>query len=384
MKTRLLIAFVIGALGLMWPLDLRAGDLTPSAAPGPTMHTLEEIYQQHLETQQQLLATQQQVAELQQALAAGALISAYIPVGMALIPAGTFQMGDNYSEGRPHERPVHTLYVSGFYMGKFAVSNDELREVLQWAYDEGLVGATANAVTNNEGTAQVLVDLGDTECQISFSGGTFSVDSGKATFPCIEVSWYGAQAYCNYKSDMEGLQRCIDFSDWSCDYSAKGYRLPTEAEWEKAARGGLTGHHFPWESSGGAYSNHIDGSKANYGGSGDPYEDAERTETTPVGYYDGSQTPSGSDMANGYGLYDMAGNVWEWCSDWYLSDWYDRPGATQKDTRGPVGSLSARVVRGGSWYASTVATLNQRCANRSSVSPSDLSYVSGFRCARGL
>lgn len=217
------------------------------------------------------------------------------PAGMVLVDADSFQMGDNYNEGGSDERPVHDVYVSGFYMDRYEVSNEQMREVLQWAYDTNKIGATANTVTNNEGSAQELLELNDADCQISFSNGTFTVDSGKGNVPCVEVSWYGAQAYCNYKSDIDKLGRCIDFSDWSCDFGKNGFRLPTEAEWEKAARGGLRGHHYPWDSRGGAYGAHIDGSKANYWTSGDPYDNA----ATPVGYYNGSQTPVGSDTAPG-------------------------------------------------------------------------------------
>ena len=299
------------------------------------------------------------------------------PAGMVLVDAGSFQMGDNYSEGAPDERPVHEVYVSAFYMDRYEVSNEQMREVLQWAYDTNKIGATASTVTNSEGNAQELLDLDATDCQISFSGGTFTVDSGKGNVPCVEVSWYGALAYCNYKSDMDKLGRCIDFSDWSCDFSETGYRLPTEAEWEKAARGGLRGHHFPWDSLGGADSAHIDGSKANYWSSGDPYDNA----TTPVGYYNGSQTPVGTDTANGYGLYDMAGNVFEFCWDWYQTDWYSQPGATQEDTRGPTGPLSYHVLRGGSW--SSIAGFLP-CAGRGYPFPGLTSSHFGFRCARGL
>ena len=300
------------------------------------------------------------------------------PPDMAYVPAGSFQMGDNYSEGDSDERPVHTVYVSGFYMDKYEVTNEQMREVMQWAYDQGIVGATASTVTNREGAAQELLDLDESTCQMSFSGGTFVVDAGQANFPCVEVSWYGAQAYGNYKSDMAGLTRCIDFADWSCDFTKNGYRLPTEVEWEKAARGGPTGHHFPWVSFGAAYGDHIDGSKANYNGSSDPYEAFSPPRTTPVGYYDGNQTPSGTDMANGYGLYDMAGNVWEWCWDWYQGDWYSQAGATQNDTSGPA-TGSSRVLRGGSWY---FVTAHLRCAYRH-LSPSP-DFSGGFRCARGL
>jgi len=268
--------------------------------------------------------------------------------------------------------------VSAFYMDKFEVTNEKMRQVLQWAYNNTLVNANAGAASNIEGDTRLLLDLADGDCQIDFSGGVFTVVSGKENFPCIEMTWYGAAAYCNYRSDMEGLSRCIDFTDWSCDFSSNGYRLPTEAEWEKGARGGLTGHHFPWPSLGGSWSNHVDGSKGNYWLSGDDYESG-GTRSTPVGYYDGSQKPSGVDMANGYGLYDMAGNVWEWCWDWFQSDWYSQPGATQNDTSGPA-SGTRRVLRGASWQNHPYRFC---CSHRYvGYDPTWTEFDIGFRCVR--
>ena len=301
------------------------------------------------------------------------------PLGMSLIPEGTFQMGDNYSEGEIDERPIHNVFVSAFYMDQLEVTNEKLREVLQWAFDNGKISATATTVANLEGNQQELLDLESPLIEISFSNNSFVVDSGRENFPCVEVTWFGAQAYCNYRSDIEGLERSVDFNNWSVDLTKNGYRLPTEAEWEKAARGGLTGHHFPWDSGGGSFEEHIDGSRANYDGSRDPFEDS-FVGSTPVGYYNGSQTPMGEDMANGFGLYDMAGNMWEWCSDWWQSDWYSLPDSSTSNTQGPANGTS-KCNRGG--------TFNDferfiRCASRNHSAPSNSHYSIGFRSARSL
>jgi formylglycine-generating enzyme required for sulfatase activity len=267
------------------------------------------------------------------------------PPGMVFIPAGSFQMGDNFSERGSNELPVHTVYVSAFYMDRYEVTNDEMVRVLNWAYGQGKLTVSASSVRNAEGNSQELVDLDDSNCRISWNGSQFVMKATNGSgYPCVEVTWYGAVAYCNYRTQMEGGGRtsCYNLSDWSGNWSATGYRLPTEAEWEKAARGGLSGQRFPWGAT-------IQHARANY------YSDSSSTyDTSPTrGYHpnwvDGGwpyTSPVGAFAPNGYWLYDMAGNVWEWCGDWYSSGYYEVSPGT--DPRGPA-SGSYRVYRGGSW-----------------------------------
>ncbi|MDB4808999.1 formylglycine-generating enzyme family protein [Verrucomicrobiales bacterium] len=271
------------------------------------------------------------------------------PAGMVLIPAGDFQMGRQSGSGGADELPLHTVMVSAFYLDQF--------EVTKALWDEVKTYADAYGYT------------------FSNSG------SGVGDHPVNRVNWYDCVKWCNARSEKEGLapvyytdagfttvyktgEGAAPFANWAVN----GYRLPTEAEWEKAARGTLVGNTFPW-------GNTIGGGDANYRGSGDLFEDG----TTPVGYYDGRQVPAGEDRANGYGLYDMAGNVYEWCWDYYDLDYYGSSPAT--DPRGGTSASGARVLRGGSWtYNADIL----RCAGRHSNNPVFEILTFGFRSARGL
>ncbi|HEV58481.1 MAG TPA: formylglycine-generating enzyme family protein, partial [Phycisphaerales bacterium] len=211
--------------------------------------------------------------------------------------------------------------------------------------------------------------------------------------PMVSVSWYGAVAYCNWRSGQLGKQPCYDSSTLQPIYPLRnGVRLPTEAEWEYAARGGLNGRRFPW-------GNDIYHAQANYWSSSSYSYDKGPTRdyhplwndgvwpcTSPVGFFDGSlkyksaynwpgsatsyQTTNGG---NGYGLYDMAGNVWEWCNDWYSS----YSSASQTNPTGPS-SGSCRVLRGGNWYH--IANYC-RVAHRDSHWPDNRYSHLGFRVA---
>ncbi|NCC52603.1 MAG: hypothetical protein EOM20_15485, partial [Spartobacteria bacterium] len=281
-----------------------------------------------------------------------------LPDNMAFIPQGPFRMGNAMSpeEGETNERPLHDLYLSSFYVGRHEVTRDEWDQVYNWGVANGYH-------FNNTG-------------------------SGKGTnHPVIMIYWYDAVKWCNARSQMEGLTPCytVDAQVYTngqyspdCNWAADGYRLLTEAEWEKAARGGWAELRFPWWGS----MNCIDHERANYQSSEGSY--SYDVSTTP-GYHPAYSnepmpytSPVGSFAPNDYGVHDMAGNVAEYCWDWYMQSWYAEAEASAADCRGPTNGAS-RLYRGGTWADSAMIA---RCSARGYTGMGQNWNVIGFRVAR--
>ncbi|MBN2271060.1 MAG: formylglycine-generating enzyme family protein [Sedimentisphaerales bacterium] len=296
---------------------------------------------------------------------------------MTFIPGGTFQMGDNLGDGWSHELPVHTVSLDSFYMGRCEVTNRQYCDFLNSALRQGLITVTSGVVYKaGSGTSYPYCDTATSSSysQIAYGGGVFSVrtKNGRdmSNDPMVMVSWYGSVAYCNWRSQQEGKEQCYNVSTWNCDFSKHGYRLATEAEWEYAARGGLSGRRFPWGDT-------ITHSQANYYSySYYSYDISPTRGFHPVWYddVDPYTSPVGSFPVTGYGLYDMAGNVWEWCNDWYLNTYYSS--SPYYNPTGPITGTS-RVIRGGNW--SGLASYCRVAYRSGNCFPASRFSIIGFR-----
>lgn len=271
---------------------------------------------------------------------------------MAFIKGGTYTMGNvlNDTEGGSDETP-HTVTVGDFYISKYETSFDE--------YD-AFCTATARQKPADQGW-------------------------GRSKRPVINVDWYDAIEYCNWRSQKEGLTPCYtidktnkdpnnshgsDAKKWTvrCDWNANGYRLPTEAEWEYAAREGGKKVRF------GNGRDLIDPSEINFDARSNYKE-----RYSVVGEYRQKTVPVTELSANALELKNMSGNVWEWCWDWYGDKFYAESN-NARDPRGP-GAGTYRVARGGSWDD---VPLNCRLASRGYGGPDFWNYYLGFRVARHL
>ncbi len=295
------------------------------------------------------------------------LIQAGPPRGMHSIPGGKFIMGKGEIDDQNISSNSPILEVNPYYMDASEISGWRWREIRAWALTHG------------------YPDLPEGKMGAKADG-----TEGGAEHPVVNVSWFDSIKWCNARSEMEGLipayymddvQKMVyregvsDIGSVQVDWNANGYRLPTEAEWEHAAKGGRKESLFPWGDllNGDKWGATLSGTKANYMNSGDPHDNG----TTPIGYYNGLQVvdgkKQGSVMLNDYGLFDMSGNVYEWC--------WNRFGPYSTDARGPE-TGNYRVIRGGCWKSTEALHLTS--VFRNYTSPIQRSDAIGFRCVRRL
>lgn len=273
-------------------------------------------------------------------------ISAVFVEEFMLIPAGSFLMGRTTGEIYGDAPPV-TVTLSAFYIGKNEVTKELWDEVYTWAKSNG------------------------------YNDFSEFFNNGKPNnHPVSSISWFDAVKWCNARSQKEGLIPCYTVNGSvmkngttapTMNWTANGYRLPTEAEWEKAARGGVSGKRFPWGD------DTISHNQANYRSNTGFFHPIYSSNTT--GPY---TSPIGSFAENGYGLNDMAGNVCEWCWDWYGESSYVNDAADPRS----IGSAAInRVSRGGSWYETD---WHCSAAQRGFYFPETVQSFIGFRIARNV
>jgi formylglycine-generating enzyme required for sulfatase activity len=238
------------------------------------------------------------------------------PTDMARITGGRFVMGDKTEI----DAPPHEVVVSSFYIDKYLVTQEQYQK---------LMGANPSRWKGSNN-------------------------------PVEQIRWSDAVKFCNQRSRLENLQPCYDLKTWKCDFAANGYRLPTEAEWEYAARAGTSTPYFFGDNP---------------------------SELGKYAWFDGNAggrpRPVGQKSPNAWGLYDICGDVWEWCNDFYKVDYYQE--SPRQDPKGPDTSKT-KVLRGGAWRFNAESC---RCGYRYNENPgyADVCFgydIYGFRCVRSI
>ena len=306
--------------------------------------------------------------------------------GMVFIPGGSFMMGGDNKQASADEYPKHQVQVDGFWMDATEVTNAQFQKFVEatgyvttaekkpdWEeLKKSVPPATPKPSDDMLVPASLVfkqtsgpVDLNDYSqwwnwlpgADWKHPEGPDSDLKGKENYPVVHVSWYDAVAYCK----------------WA------GKRLPTEAEWEFAARGGLTDAVYPWGNehvnAGAAKTTSWEGTWPSYNEQKDGY-----IRMAPVKSY----------APNGYGLFDMSGNVWEWCNDWYNADYYKQlANKTSNNPKGPEQSFdpeepytSKKSLRGGSFLCNDAYCSGYRVARRMKSSPDTGLEHTGFRCVK--
>ena len=320
-----------------------------------------------------------------------------IPVEMVTIPAGSFMMGNTGSSrdqdcrcgavygGCECQEPRHEVTFNyRFEMGRYEVTNAQYADVLNWAKGRGHLQSTSGGAYegwNVHHNGQLLLGVSDSDCFIKYSGEQFYVETRnnevQDSHPVNVVSWHGAVAFCNWASERESLPVCYDLSGWSLtDPQSGGYRLPSESEWEYACRGSVFNPNR----------------YAPFSFGDDTSVDLTTCDYSPLfnqhivwcgnsgGWSDGWTDEVGSKMPNDYGLYDMHGNLWEWCQDcwhWTYSGAPADGNAWETQTSGEC----YRVIRGGSWRGDAKDCLSAQRVRYDDRYPDAVKSV-GFRIAR--